>query len=337
MSEAEGNPPRPAAHSPEEAPIGAGGFRVAMMYHPSHHVTDLDAAERWFARVFGRSSTNLSATLRGAPTPPGRRMDYSLFTPINDVLFDTIDPKLYLVDGIQRYPTVDRPHLKGFGWYIEGADGVTGLYQALKGRGYRIIGQNDEPAEGEEPPGVGGMPLFFTVPEDTGLRYEFLPRISFPLDPRVRPDWVLPPVSDDDPLGIERCSHHTVLTDRPERQLRLFVDVLGGEVFREERDETVGATGTYVHLADAVYEFAVPDEGTPAHDDWAGNAPQDTYHAITFKVADLGRVARHLEAEGVGVRTRTDHAIVTDPDTSLGVPWGFTDAPVPGDPRGDHR
>ncbi|MEU9456269.1 hypothetical protein [Streptomyces sp. NPDC048277] len=259
-------------------------------------------------------------------------MDYSTFTSINDVLFDTIDPKLYIVDGVQRYPTVDRPHLKGFGWYV---DEVAELYRALKHHGFRLIGQNDKVAEGDDPPTAGGMPLFFTVPEDAGLRYEFLPRIPFPLDPRIKPDWVLPAVSDQDPLGIERCSHHTVLTDAPERQLRLFVDVLGGKVVHHGRNETIATTSTYVHLADAVYEFAVPDTGTAAHDDWSSNAPKDTYHAITFKVADLGRVERHLKAEGIGIRTRTDHVIVTDPATSLGVPWGFADALVPGDPRGE--
>ncbi|MFG2967979.1 MULTISPECIES: VOC family protein [unclassified Streptomyces] len=322
MSEAENNPVNPS--------VGEAGFRVKMMYHPSHHVTDLNEAECWFERVFGRPSTNLATTLGGVTLPPGRRMDYSTFTSIGDVLFDTIDPKLYIVDGVQRYPTVTTPHLKGFGWYV---DGVTELFRALKDQGFRLIGQNDEVTEGDEPPSAGGMPLFFTLPEETGLRYEFLPQIPFPLDPRVKPDWVLPAVSDQDPLGIERCSHHTVLTGNPDRQLRLFTGSLGGKVIHEGRNETLRATSTYVHLADAVYEFAVPDAGTPAHADWASNTPRDTYHAITFKVADLGRVERHLKAEGVGLRTRTDHLIVTDPATSLGVPWGFADALVPGDPR----
>jgi len=309
------------------------GFRLTMMYHPSHHVTDLGEAEAFFERVFGRSSTPLSAMSRNAPQRNSDYpTDYSTFTPISDVLFDTIDPKKYVLLGVQRYATVTEPHLKGFGWYVEG---IAEAYRSIRRQGIRMVGQLDELAEGDDPPTSAGspMPLFFTVPEDAGLRYEFLPPIPFPLDPRIAPDWVLPPVSDDDPLGIERCSHHTVLTNRPERAMRLIVDALGGTIVHEGRNDVLGAASTYVQLADSILEYAVPDEGTAAHADWTKSAPNDTYHSITWKVVDLDPVARHLQARGVQIRTRTDSTIITDPATSLGVPWGFTTELTPGDPR----
>jgi hypothetical protein len=318
--------------SPTEVQGGTRGFRVAMMYHPSHHVPDLDGAERWFEQVFGRPSTPLASLSRNAPAREGYPTDYSTFTPISDVLFDTIDPKRYVLLGVQRYATVEQPHLKGLGWYFEG---MPELFQALKGNGFQVVDQVDEVADGDDPPTAAGstMPLFFSVPEDAGLRYEFFPAIPFPLDPRIAPGWTVPPVSDDDPLGIERCSHHTVLTGRPERALRLVVDVLGGTVVHECRDEIRGTSSTYVHLADAMLEYAVPDVGTPAHADWSHDDPNDTYHAITWKVADLERAERHLEAQGVRVQARSADTIVTDPATSLGVPWGFTTTLTPGDPR----
>ncbi|MGW5658031.1 hypothetical protein [Streptomyces humi] len=295
-------------------------------------MTDLAEGEAWFERVFGRASRPMAEMTRNAPASEGYPTDYSTFTPINDVLFDMIDPKRYVLQGVQRYPTVDKPHLKGFGWYVEG---IADAYRALRRVGVQMVGQMDEPADSDDPPTAPGspMPIFFTVPESAGLRYEFLPQIPFPLDHRLAPDWELPPVSDDDPLGIERCSHHTVLTDRPERGLRVVVEALGGTVIHEGRDEVLGVDSTYVRLADAVFQYAVPDAGTPAHADWAAGAPNDTYHSITWKVADLDRVARHLEAQGVKVRTRTDEVIVTDPETSLGVPWGFTTTLTPGDER----
>lgn len=309
-----------------------GQYRVTRLYHPSHHVVDLDEAEAWFERVFGRPSRPMAEMTRNTPTSDGYPTDYSTFTPINDVLFDTIDPKRYVLQGVQRYPSVDKPHLKGFGWYVEG---IADAYRALRELGIGMVGQLDQVAEGDDPPTSGGsrMPLFFTAPEDAGLRYEFLPQIPFPLDHRLAPGWEVPPVSDDDPLGIERCSHHTVLTSRPERGLRVVVDALGGSVIHEGRNEVLGATSTYVHLADAVFEYAVPDEGTAAHADWAATGPYDTYHSITWKVTDLARAERHLRAHDAGIRTRTGETIVTDPDTSLGIPWGFTTALTPGDPR----
>jgi hypothetical protein len=316
----------------QKDPVSMRDFHVTMMYHPSHHVPDLAEAENWFERVFGRPSTSLASLSRGAPPRPGYPNDYSTFTPIRDVLFDTIDPKRYVLLDVQRYPTVQQPHLKGFGWYFEG---MTELYQALKRNGFKVISQVDELAEGSDPPSAAGsaMPLFFSVPEDAGLRYEFFPAIPFPLDPRIAPGWTLPPVTDDDPLGIERCSHHTVLTGRPERALRLIVDVLGGAIVHEGRDELRGTTGTYVDLGGSILEYAVPDPGTPAHEDWAKDDPNDTYHSITWKVADLERAERHLLAHGVRIAARSDDTLITDPATSLGVPWGFTSSLKPGDPR----
>jgi hypothetical protein len=124
-----------------------------------------------------------------------------------------------------------------------------------------------------------------------------------------------------------------VLTGRPERALNLVVDVLGGDIVHEGRDEVRGTTGTYVSLAGSILEYAVPDLGTAAHADWAKDDPNDTYHSITWKVVDLERAERHLRTRGVRIQMRSDDTIVTDPATSLGVPWGFTSRLTPGDPR----
>jgi len=308
-------------------------FRVARMYHPSHHVPSLAEAEEWFARVFGRTSHPMAEMHRGAPPSNGYPNDYSTFTPINDVLFDTIDPEKYVLLGVQRYPTVETPHLKGFGWYVPDC---AAAYRALKEQGVEMVSQLDEKAEGDDPPtaATSPMPLFFTTPETAGLRYELMPPIPFPLDPRIQDGWRLPSAEEDSALGIDFASHHTVLTDRPARALKVVVDALGGEIIHRGRNELLGLTSTYVQLADSILEYGVPDDGTAAHLDWRTTAPHDTYHTITWKVADLDGAAKHLQAQGVGLRTRTDDAIVTEPGTALGVPWVFTTRLVIGDPRG---
>jgi hypothetical protein len=124
-----------------------------------------------------------------------------------------------------------------------------------------------------------------------------------------------------------------VLTDRRERALRLVVDVLGGTIIHEGRNELMGTTSTFVHLADSVLEYAEPDVDTTAHQDWSRDGPNDTYHSVTWKVDDLGRAERHLEAQGVRIQARSEDTIITDPTTSLGIPWGFTSTLTPGDPR----
>jgi hypothetical protein len=308
--------------------------RVAMMHHPSHHVLDLGATERWFERVFRRPSTPIATILSGSSVPPDFPLDYSAYTFIADVLFDSIDPKRFVIGGVQRYASIEEPHLKELGWYV---DGMGQLYQAFRRSRIRVTGTPGDLLQADEAPiGPNGLPApFHSVREDTGLRYQFYPAaMDFPFDPRKAPGWSGPAVSEDDPLGIVRCSHHTILTDRPERALNLVVGLLGGEVVHEGRDELRRTTSVYVHLAGSTLEYGVPDPGTPAWSDWATDDPNDTYHAITWQVADLGRTERHLKAQGVGIQMRSDDTIVTDPTTSLGIPWGFSQALTPRDPRG---
>ncbi|CAB3804220.1 FAD-dependent oxidoreductase [Paraburkholderia caffeinilytica] len=314
------------SHAISETPHG---FRVMRVFHPTAQVPDLARAEQWFERAFGRKSTSLSAMLPSTPEYP---TEYSTFTVIRDVFFDTIDPKLHFINGRQRYPAVQTPGLRGIGWYV---DGMTDLYHALRRNGFRCMDLSDNIAQGDEPPlsPGGGVVTFFVVPEDAGMQYQFFREGPFPLDPRATPGWALGPVDADDPLGIEHCSHHTILTSQPERALRFAVDALGGTVVHRGRNEVLGATSVFVAIADTLIEYAVPDPGTPARADLAARAPNDSYYAITWKVADLEGVERHLATLGVGIRDRSATTIVAQPEDSLGVPWGFTTTLQPGDPR----
>ncbi|WP_210251858.1 hypothetical protein [Agrobacterium tumefaciens] len=308
----------------------AQNFRVVRLFHPTIHVPDLATTEGWFERVFGRRSVSLETIL---PSTPNYPTDYSTFTVIRDVFIDSIDPKRHFVSGFQRYPAVEAPSLKGLGWYIEG---MTALHLGLRGAGIRSMGLSDEIAEGEQPPlsPGGGVITFFTVPQDAGLQYQFfLEGTPFPLDPRTAPGWLLPPVEENDPLAIECCSHHTILTGQPDRALNFAVNALGGKVIHEGRNRILAATSTYVALADTVLEYAMPDAGTAAQAHLAAAGSGDSYYSMTWKVVDLDRVERHLVAENVGISMRDETTIVTDAQTSLGIPWGFTSTFLPNDPR----
>ncbi len=315
-----------------------------MMYHPSHRVPSLDEAERFFEAVFGRASRRLSSLSRpssgGGGGGPRALPDYSTFTPIAEVLFDSIDPQRYRPGGRACYEPVDRPQLVGFGWYVEG---IASLYRLLQARGIGVVDQFGERVDGVHPPTAAGseMPLFFTAPDDAGLRYEFVPRFPFPLDPRLDPDWSPPSALDapsaDDPLGIVRCAHHTILTLRPQRALRLVVDVLRGPVVHRGVDPATGGQSVSVDLAGSILRYVTPLPGTDAWDALE-HEPHDRYHSITWQVADLDRAESHLRDQGVGVTVvdDTEHSartLIADPDTALGVPWGFVETPVAGDPR----
>ena len=310
---------------------------VDRMYHPSHRVPDLSVAREFFERVFAREIVTLTPAREPRPgsASPRYPTDYCFFTLIADVWFDTIDPALYVFEGVQPYPDITEPHLNGFGWGVQGIDD---LYRELRRRGIRCTDQSGVITESDGPPSAvfSSSPLFWTLTEDTGLRYEFYPTQSIgPLDPRSDPEWRLT-TSKTDPLGIERCSHHTVLTDRVDRALDLTVNVLGGTVIARGENELLDTKSTYVALADSVLEYAEPlSADSFAMRDWKANEPLDTYHSLTWKVRDLDTVERHLAACGVRVLVRTDQDLVAHPADCIGIPWGFTTRLVDGDLRQD--
>lgn len=327
---------------------------LEMSFHPTHLVPDLHFAAQWFRRVFGVESF---------PTyPTARSIDdgFAVYSPIRDVLFDSLCPeRLEALLGIDIFPRAGAPHLSMFGWYVD-QDRIGALYQRMKSHGIRAASQDGRIGGDEAPcaPGapargfLAGRPSFVTFAEETGLVFHFVPTSRgmadypgrgshIPVDRRLDPGWALGPVDVVDPLGIERCSHHTILTHDMPRALHFAVTVLGGRIVHEGRDDLRQLTCTYVHLADGILAFCIPDRGSEADEDWhaypvcAGAAEKtlDTYHAITWKVADLEKTESHLESQGIIIRARSPDTIITDPGTSLGIPWGFTTQTILGAPR----
>lgn len=286
-------------------------YQVRSLYQPHLRVPDLGQAELFFRAVFGRESTPLSTVMKRPPAP-GHSTDHSLFTMIADVLIESLDPHRYLTQSVQRYPGIEVASLDTPGGWL--VDNAAALYLSLREAG---IGVTDaRGARLDHDTWAGGPAPFYAATADAGLPYALFETFSFPLDPRFEPGWVIPPVSDSDPLGIIHASHHTLITRQPQRALRWYTEILGGVVVSQHHDEVRCLTGPVIELADARFHLAIR-EG-------ADEVDADNYHAITWLVVDLDRTARHLQAHGVGIRSRTDTDLITEPSTSLGVPWGFT-------------
>jgi hypothetical protein len=308
-------------------------FRIVRMFHPTQYTPSLDSSERFFERFFGRPSMAAETVLKKiVPPDSGYPTDYCAFTSIRDVFFDTLVPEKFVPGGVQVYPSVDGPTLKTVGWYVEELEC---LFDKLRDNGFSLSNTFGEPMLEFQSkfPVPGGKPMFFTSAAETGLRYQFFEEGPFFFDDRSQPGWVLPPVEQNCPFGLEFCSHHTVLTNAPDRALKLFIDMLGAEITGQARNKVLGANSTYVALADSIFEFATPDRGTPAAAALAEKAPLDIYHSLTWKVGDLGRVERHLAAIGARIQSRTKDMLVNDPADGNGIAWGFTTRLTAGDPR----
>ena len=305
-------------------------YGLKHLYHSTIWVPDLDQAAGYFDEVFGRESFVLGEYLgsKRSDLPRGHRNDYALFTPVAEVQLECVDPTLMLIDGVQVHRSVPGPKLGALAWFV---DGIVELWSEMRRQGFGGFDQRVRSPAGEGPPlDVSSTPIIFTRPEETGLSYElcvYLPR----RDPRGDPP--RPALSDSDPLGIEACSHHTVLTGVPERASRFLVDILAGQVFHRERNVVLGTESTFIALADAVVELAQPLEGSPMAEACRRSAPLDSYYSITWKVGDLDRVAKHLEAKAVPINIHGETLIATDPSHGLGIPWGFSTMFNQNDPR----
>ncbi|KIW76437.1 hypothetical protein Z517_11183 [Fonsecaea pedrosoi CBS 271.37] len=313
-------------------------YKIVTLYHPSHRVPSLEKADTFFREVFGIESVWRNKLFtKPDPKYPTFPTDYCIFTSIADVFFDCIDPKKYVIDGEQRYEDVEEPHLNGLGWGVEGIDEI---YAWLNEMGVRSTDQANRLADPKECPVAVFKPskLFFTVAEDSGLRYEYYPASSMgTYDIRRDPSWKLNPQVGKGPLGIQFCSHHTILTANLSRAIRLFVDLMGGKQIHETKGTLRGTDSIFIQLADAVYEFAVP---IPGVDSYASrdfearqNKAEDVYHALTWKVKDLAVTEAHLRGKGVELIAKDDSMLVVDPKDGLGIPWGFVADVLPGDDR----
>lgn len=316
-------------------------FSISTVKHPIFWVDDLDDAASWFERVFGVPTTTTRQLMHYVEEREGYGLDYGIFHLVQDTFIESIDPDRLVIGGTTSFPLrgippIATPMLGHFGWYL---DDASALFATLQERGMQCQNQVGEITSEMAFGGKVGYPSFYVLREDAGLAYQFVEcwpgeeNAARTGDARLAPGWKLTPPPEEDDLGIEFCSHHTVVTQRPERVLTLFVDVLGGRVLHEGPNDVLGSHSTYVALGDGVFECAVPAAGGLTVAGALNPEPYDSYHSMTFLVRELERAEAHLQRQGVRVARRTDTAIVTDPATSYGVPWGFTTSLTPGDVR----
>lgn len=307
---------------------------LTMMFHPTSTVDDLEVARAWYRRVFGREGITWAQRWDFSRMKSDYPKDYSFLIHLGDVVFDVLSPSLILekTGRSPAYPAGEG--MADLAWY---AEDVPGLAEKVIAHGYRIVGQGGEPI----PPGpdlarrlesslTNDSDLFWVAWEDAGIAYEFFKmgeshrefysRIG---DPRLRPDWTLPPVSADDPLGVIRCSHHTVITRDASKGVRLYTRPIDGTIIDQHFDPRRNADSTFVSIANSVIEFAQVRDGHVIDPRTGAEADRDIYTGITLQVQDVERAAAHLVAEGLTV-ARDGDEIYTDPAETFGVEWVFS-------------
>ena len=314
-------------------------FKITANFHPTLRMNgNLDEARAWMQRVFGRPSYGPPKSFLTAGFPD----DYCFMTMIQDLLFDTLDATRLpaSLDAVsEKYVP---PHLAMLAWYVDDHDA---LVRKCHDHRIRLLDLAGAVIDGDDapPPSETGI-LTFADHSQMGFEYEFLTVAEPPMreiwaqevDPRLGADWRLPAVSPDDPLRLACCAWHTLITEKPERLRRFFVDLLGGRQIHQGFNEAIGTESCYVALGGAVYELGFPIREGIASDRVGRHLRglEDCYLGITFRTADLPRARAHLLAEGLSLTLDEADMVMTDAKDSLGVYWGFTTQFIPGDPRG---
>ncbi|TYC09003.1 hypothetical protein FXF65_36430 [Actinomadura syzygii] len=288
-------------------------FEIGRFYHAIHMVSDLDAADDWYDRVFG-----VERFYKGHLAVEKR--DASLVVIADFVMEPMMSSQLPGAEAtpVGRFYARFGQHLHSLAWYVTD---LRGLYERLRSAGVRVTGPGGGGMESGEFPGS-----LYTHPRDSHGAIEFVDAdaVSGLVDPRFRPGFSTRFWSDEHPLGVERVSHLTVVVRDLEPAVAFYAGTLGGEVLRRGRG-TDGADSAFVHVgADTVIELARPDgENGPAGRDLARNG--EILHSVTFEVRSLDAARKHLSACGVRIADETSGELLLEPDDCFGAVLRLTE------------
>jgi hypothetical protein len=305
------------------------GFRVTRLFHPTAMVADLLEVEDLYRRLFAVRSLTIPYSQAGRA--------YRTLTVLADTCIENISPEQTHLSQFRMYLDIVGNHWYFPCFYVE--DMQAAVYELHQRHRIRMTASGTgEPVIGL-PPGGTSRSLLYTHPADTGIMWEFWEgdeewfRTNPLADPRMRPGWKYQAPAADDPVAVEKLSHHTVVVTDPALALKFLVTVCKGRIFATADNDALGTRSTWVSVSDepTVFEIAVPLRDGPCRKDLekVGN----TVHAVTFKVRDLARAVAHLKKSDVVFEVETPELAVTDPKTSCGLRFGFIEAFHPQDPR----
>lgn len=303
------------------------GILRSPLFHVTHVVARLDEALDCHRRLFARP------TLDGGSWDVAQR--HAIFTFVGDTWLEAMIPDRS--GGIRAFVDAFGSHLHSIAFYVNGIDDIA---DALHAHRVRFYDSHGKPIEGAVPR-HGPIPVtpgyrrdyeegwesavLYTNINDTHGMLELCEPSSFhPLPPRTPdPDMLQ---DGDDPLGLVGTSHHTMVTGDCDAATALWTDVFGAELVRRSDDDRTAL----VRVGDGagtVVELVQPEPGSVGHDDLV-TCRRPMLHRTTFRVRDLDAVRSHLAANDFAIESDRDGLVVTDPTTTAGARFGFTDLPV---------
>jgi catechol 2,3-dioxygenase-like lactoylglutathione lyase family enzyme len=293
-------------------------FKIGKIFHLTHVVNDLAAVDRWFDEIFA-----VNRFYHGFEKLAAREASLVL---IGDLVMEPV--------MLAKVPDADRTpigkflarfgqHFHSIAWYVDDVGAMAADLGQHNLRLYDVTGRVVKPPLRTE--------AIWTHPKETHALLEFAATGNYIVDPRLQPGWTTAPWRDH-PLGIDRTSHITVLFGDLKVAKSLYVDLLGGKLLHES--ETPGRKrSAFIAVGeDTIIEAAQPLSATSAEGrDLEANG--EGVHAVTFKTLNLTRAAEFLKSKKQRIQAENANSFVLNVEDSFGMPMGFTDLAIPGDPR----
>jgi catechol 2,3-dioxygenase-like lactoylglutathione lyase family enzyme len=293
-------------------------FKIGKEFHLLHVVSDLNAVDEWYDRVF-----SVRRFVRNYMKAAMRKASLVL---IGDFVMEPAQPvksegweKSALGKFYQRYGE----HFHSIAWYVDDLRETSIDLGKRKIRMFDMVGKPvTEATRGD---------AIWTHPQDTRAAFEFAVAPKFFIDPRLQPGWSIEFTRDQHPLGVERASHITVLFRKLDDARGIYAEALGGKLIYEESSERKRSM-FFLLGEDTVIEAVEPLSASSPEGRDLENAGEGIF-SVVFKTKNLNRAGDHLRANDLRIQFDSANTLTINREDAFGMEIGFTDRRIPNDPR----
>jgi catechol 2,3-dioxygenase-like lactoylglutathione lyase family enzyme len=293
-------------------------FKIGKEFHLLHVVSDLDAADEWYDRVF-----SVRRFVRNYMKAAMRKASLVL---LGDFVMEPAQPvqqpgweKSALGKFYSRYGQ----HFHSLAWYV---DDLRETCRVLSDHNLRLFDMVGKPVTD---PGRGDA--VWTHPQDTHAAFEFAVAPKYFIDPRLQPGWSMEFPRDHHPLGIECASHITMLFRDLKDAQRVYQHALGAKLVHEQELDGHSRSAFYAVGEDTIIEAVQPLSNSSPEGRELEQSGEGIF-AVTFKTRNLSRAADHLHTNNVRFELR-DNTLAIDRSDAFGMVLRFTEQAVSNDPR----
>lgn len=294
-------------------------FKIGKLFHLTHVVSDLAAADQWYDEVFA-----VTRYYRGYERLAGR--DASLIA-IGDVIMEPMMPARVANlqnQSVKKFHDRFGQHFHSIAWYVDNVQEISSQLDRNGLRLFNIAGKQVKPCDESF--------AIWTHPKDTYGQLEFAVVGKYTIDPRLQPAWSNSYWRQQHPLGIERASHITVLVRDLPRAKRLYCDILGGKLIHEEESAGRKRSAFVAVGEDTVVELAQPlSTASPEGREMELNG--EGIYSVTFATRDLARADAFLKSKQQRPDPEGADSISLGKDQAFGMVVKFTERKIPNDPR----